>query len=184
MSGVTVSTGSTLTDSDLTQLEGTITNNGTITNPNNTLQVTGGDVTLTGGGTVTMSSDAFFNESTGGLTLHNVNNLIEGSGQLGQNGLALDNQSGGTVNANVSGQTLTLNGGGAVTNAGLLTATGGGIMTIDNNVTNTGANITANGGTVNLQNANTVTGGTLNTSGGGVMNGQNVTPGARSPTPT
>jgi fibronectin-binding autotransporter adhesin len=175
LSGVTVSTGSTFTDTDVTKLQGTITNNGTITNPNNTLQVTGGDVTLTGGGTVTMSSDAFFNESTGGLTLHNVNNLIEGSGQLGQNGLALDNQSGGTVNANVSGQTLTLNGGGAVTNAGLLTATGGGIMTIDNNVTNTGANITANGGTVNLENAITVTGGTLNTSGGGVMNGQNVT---------
>jgi fibronectin-binding autotransporter adhesin len=153
-----------------------ISNGGTITVPGTTLQFEG-STTLSGGGTVQMSSDAFVNESTSGLTLSNAS-TIEGTGQLGQNGLALTNESGGTVSANVSGGTLTLNGGGLVTNAGLLTATGGGIMTIDNNVANTSGNITASGttgGTVNLQNAITVTGGTLNTSGNGVVNGENVT---------
>jgi PEP-CTERM motif len=168
LNGVTLSTGSTYNvGGSTTLLQGTITNNGTFTVPNGTLQVNGGDVTLTGGGLVQMSQDAFFNQSSSGLTLHNVNNTIEGTGQLGQNGLALDNQSGGTVNAN-GGGTLSLNGGGAVTNAGLLEATGGGILQVSNNVTNTGAgNLLANGGTVNV--SATINGGTVNTTGGGVM---------------
>jgi hypothetical protein len=41
-----------------------VTNNGTFTVPDTTLQVNGGNVTLTGGGTVVMSSDAFFNQSS------------------------------------------------------------------------------------------------------------------------
>jgi fibronectin-binding autotransporter adhesin len=171
LNGVTISAGSTYNVGGQTFLEGTITNNGTITVPNNTLTVAGGDVTLTGGGTVTMSSDAFFNQSSGGLVLNNVNNTIEGTGQLGQNGMALNN--GGTVNANVTSGTLSLNGGGAVTNTGLLEATNGGILSITNNVTNTGANITADGGTVSV-NA-TITGGTLNQVGTGVLTSGSAT---------
>jgi hypothetical protein len=172
LNGVTVSTGSTYAALGTTFLQGTITNNGKFTVPNTTLQVNGGDVTLAGGGTVQMSSGAFLNQSSGGLTLHNVNNTIEGAGQLGQNGLALDNKSGGTVNANVSAGTLFLNGGGAVANAGLLEATNSGTLQINNTVNNTN-NITANGGTVNVNAA--INGGTLNTTGGGVMNGQTAT---------
>jgi hypothetical protein len=168
LNGVTLSANSIYGASGgTTYLQGTITNNGTITVPNGTLQVNGGNVTLMGGGTVTMSSDAYFNQTSGGLTLHNVDNTIQGTGQLGENGLTLDNQSHGQVLANVSGGTLDLNGGGLVTNAGLLEATGGGILQISNNVTNTGANITADGGTVNVSAA--INGGTLNTLNGGVM---------------
>ncbi|HEY7388103.1 MAG TPA: S-layer family protein [Bryobacteraceae bacterium] len=173
LNGVTISSGTTYNVGGTTLLQGTITNNGTITVPNTTLQVNGGDVTLTGGGTVQMSSDAFFNQSSGGLTLHNVNNTIEGTGQLGQNGLALDNQTNGIVNANVTSGTLTLNGSGTVTNTGLLEATNGGTLAINNNVTNTGANITANGGTVVIN--STITGGTLNQIGAGVLTSGSAT---------
>jgi fibronectin-binding autotransporter adhesin len=169
LNGVTLSAGSTYNVGWQTFLQGTITNNGIITVPDTTLTIQGGTgVTLTGGGTVKMSNDAFFNQASGGLTLDNVNNTIEGTGQLGQNGMALLNESGGIVNANVNGGTLSLNGGGLVTNAGLLEATNNGILTIDNAVNNGGGNITANGGTVNL--ASQINGGTLNTINGGVMN--------------
>jgi len=167
LSGVTVSAGSTYTAAGQNYLEGTITNNGTITSPNGNLTILGGNVTLTGGGTVVMQSDTFINEGSGGLNLDNLNNLIEGSGQLGQNGMTLDNESGGTVDANVNGGTLYLNGGGAVTNAGLLEATNGGFLQIDNTINNTGANITASGGIVYI-NA-TINGGTLNATGTNLM---------------
>jgi fibronectin-binding autotransporter adhesin len=172
LNGVTISTGSTVTNGGgTTNLQGTITNNGTLTSPNGNFTVLNGDVTLTGGGTVNMQSDTFFNQSGGSFTLHNVDNTIQGTGQLGQNGLALDNQAGGVVNANTNGGTLTMNGGGTITNAGLLEATNNGTLTIQNTVNNTG-NITANGGTVNL--ASTINGGTLNSINSGTLNGGNA----------
>ena len=68
-------------------------------------------VTLNGGRNVTMQSDTFVHQASSGLTPDNVDNTIQGTGQLGQNGLSLDNQAGGTVSANVSGGTLFLPGG-------------------------------------------------------------------------
>src|SRR6202044_2702714 len=115
LNGITVSTGSTYTAAGQNYLEGTITNNGLITSPNGTITIAGGTLTLTGGGTVQMQSDTFFNENSSSLTLDNVNNLIEGTGQLGQNGMSLINEAGGTVDANVNGGTLNLNGNGGVT---------------------------------------------------------------------
>jgi hypothetical protein len=170
LNGVTISANSTYTAAGQNYLEGTIVNHGTITSPDGNLTIANGDVTLNGGGTVTMQSDTFINQASGGLTLHNVDNLIQGTGQLGQNGMAFDNQAAGVVNANVSGGVLYLNGGGTVTNANLLEATGGGILQINNAVTNTGANITANAGTVYTD--STITGGTLNSLAGGVL--QNI----------
>jgi len=63
---------------------------------------------------------------------------------IGDNGLALVNQAGGTINANASGYSLILNGGGLITNAGLLEATNGGVLQIQDTVANQGGNITAN----------------------------------------
>ena len=118
-----------------TQLEGTITNNGTFTIPNGTLQIVGAAVTsLTGGGTVQMcrmmrllQSELRRPDAAQRRQRH------RGVGaSLGQNGMALDNQSAGTVNANVDGGTLFLNGGGTVTNDGTLEASNGGTMTVSN----------------------------------------------------
>jgi hypothetical protein len=64
-------------------------------------------VSLTGSGPVTLLAQA-----VSGSPLTNVDNTIQGFGQIGGNsGLVLVNQ--GTVDANVSAQTLALNGGGA-----------------------------------------------------------------------
>jgi hypothetical protein len=168
LNGVTLSTGTTFNvGGGTTFLEGTITNNGVFAVPDGNLTLLGGDVTLTGGGTEMLTQDAFINQNSGGLTLHNIDNLIEGSGQVGQNGLAIDNHAAGTIDANITSVALNLNGGGLVTNAGLIEATNGGILNISSNVNNS-ANITANGGTINLN--STITGGTLNSVGGGTIN--------------
>src|ERR1022692_167377 len=139
----------------------------------NTVLQLGSNVTLSGGGTVTLATaggggQAIIDQSGGGLTLTNANNTIQGNGIIGLNGLSLVNQSGGTVNANVSAATLTLsNMSNGLTNGGLLEATGGGILQLDGvTVTNAGANITANSGsTVQLFGNAVIQGGTLTNNG-------------------
>src|SRR5271157_1072968 len=97
-----------------------------------------------GVGTMTMSAGGGGTIIEGGATLTN-NSTIQGNGLIG-NGLTLVNQPSGTVNANVSGGTLYLSNG-PVTNAGLLEASGGGILQIGSEtVNNAGGNITANSG--------------------------------------
>jgi hypothetical protein len=173
---VTISSGTTYTNggSETMTLEGAIVNDGTFAingASGNSIVNLGTSVTLSGGGTITMSSgsgSAYLRGS--GVTLTDTNNTIQGEGNIGDNGaLALDNET--TIDANVSGQNLNLNGGGgSVTNTGTLEATGGGTLQLLGAITNTGGAITANGSgsTVDVDGA-TVTGGTLNTSGGGVM---------------
>ncbi len=74
-----------------------------------------GIVTLHGGGTVTLSTSStatYFNGEAliqalvGGATLTNVDNTIQGEGIIGDNGLNLVNQSGGTIDANSTGGPL------------------------------------------------------------------------------
>ena len=63
----------------------------------------GGDVSLTGGGTVTLSNFTTnrIDQASGGSILTNVDNTIQGSGQIGVNGLSLVNQA-WTIDANQS----------------------------------------------------------------------------------
>ena len=71
----------------------------------------------------------------------NVNNTILGAGTIGHLGngkLTLTNDAAGTIDANVSGQTLTIDTGNSVSNAGLLEATAGGILDMQDAVNNTG----------------------------------------------
>jgi radical SAM protein with 4Fe4S-binding SPASM domain len=168
LNGVTISSGSTyLTGtSETTVVTGTLTNTGATFkldgSAGNAIFQANTDVTISGG-TVTMisgtSSDAFL--CANGHTLTSTA-LIQGAGIIDDTGGSLVNNA--TVNANVSGGTLTLDS--SVTNTGTLEATGGGTLTLlDNTITNTGGNITANGGTVNLQGA-TIDCGTLTASAG------------------
>ncbi len=139
---------------------------------------------LSGGGTLTLSvasggGTAVITQAVSGLTLTNSSTIQGtgiigvGTGIIGANGLSLVNQSGGTVNANVSSSALLLNGG-PITNAGLLVANGGGILQsggilqIDGiTVNNAGGNITANSGsTVQLYAGTDIQGGTLTNNGG------------------
>ena len=61
-----------------------------------------------------------------GGAINNVNNLIQGAGQIGNNGLLITNQSGGVINAN--GTFPMQFNAGTVTNLGIIEATGGGVL--------------------------------------------------------
>lgn len=142
----------------------------------------GQNAVLSGGGTVTLNDTtgaaASFISGNGGAgaTLTNVNNTIQGSGQLGfGNGLALVNQAGGVVNANQSGRVLYINPFDGITNQGLMEATGGGSMTfsLSDTVNNASGTIASMGSGSTVLLIDVTQGGTLNTSGGGVMQGEN-----------
>jgi hypothetical protein len=107
--------------------------------------------TLAFGGTFTVQSDGAI-EMLGagpynmiiaasiGAILDNYG-TISGTGQIGNNngGLTLNNESSGTIDANVVLQTLTIQTGNTITNAGLLEATGGGTLDIqDTTIANSG----------------------------------------------
>ena len=186
LNGVTISATSALQipDNQIAELTaGTITNNGTIDlnsgGDTTELQIVGGAVTLTGGGQIVMSDKTqnyIFNTGTG-TTLTNVNNTISGSGDIGNNqNLIFVNESGGTVDAVSShGNTLTINPGtgtgAGTTNTGLLEASSGGTLVLNDTVTNTGGTITAlTGGVVDLAGTDLI-GGTLTSTGTGVING-------------
>ena len=72
--------------------------------------VIGGTVVLEGSGTVTLdgSTDAIVGQSTGTNQLDNFS-TISGAGTIGSSTLTLDNETGGIIDANLAGQTLTLN---------------------------------------------------------------------------
>ena len=109
-------------------------------------------------------------QGPGGLTLTNADNTIQGYGVIGNGGLTVINQAAGTINANSSGNTLTLNGNGGITNMGILEATSGGILNINNmTVSDVGDRILGNGGSVQIENA-TIIGGALTATNGGTFN--------------
>ena len=98
-----------------TYILGTINNNNNFQlnsggGSNSVLIIDSANVTLQGGGTVTMSysgmggGSAIIYQAAGGSTLTNVNNTIQGAGIIGFNGLSVVNEA--TINANLSGQTL------------------------------------------------------------------------------
>ncbi|MCG8508217.1 MAG: hypothetical protein MI741_03220, partial [Rhodospirillales bacterium] len=105
--------------------------------------------------------------------LINQNNTIRGVGQIGVNSLTLDNKTGGTILADsAAGGVLIVNPGtGGMTNAGLMQASGGGILALDNgSYDNTGGTIEAlDGSTVELRHLSSVSNGELTTTGTGVI---------------
>ena len=188
VANLTIDSNDSLTISNNTALvvSGSISNSGqiSVSAAGNTtfLQIAGGqNVSLSGGGTLTLSTTGngtpVINQTSGGATLTNVNNTIQGQGQIGNNGLALVNQAGATINANVAAPLLINSSG--ITNAGLLEATGAGTLQISTTVNNTGGTLAASGSsTVQFMNGTTIQGGTLNASGGAILGaaaGQTIT---------
>ena len=181
---ITITTGSQILVDNNTSLalDGAITNQGTITvgsvNNYTPLIINSATVTLTGAGAVTMSDNInnYIEAAAAGEKLVNVNNVITGSGQFGNNsGLVIDNQASGTIDSNGVGG-ITLNtGGGVFTNEGLVEDTNTGALTISNNTTivNTGT-IAAfgTGSAINLFQGS-LQGGTLTTGSGGVIQSVN-----------
>jgi fibronectin-binding autotransporter adhesin len=169
-----------------TTLTGTINNTGSLrlnSGGNNTLFLASGPVTLTGGGTLTLSdNNANYMYNPGGGSLTNVNNTISGSGNIGNGSMAFTNQPGGVVNAtSAAGQSLTIDSGAAgAVNAGVLQSSSGGTLVLNNAIDNTGGAIRALAGTGSnaggsvVINGAAITGGTLNTLGTGINVGSMI----------
>ena len=137
---------------------------------NQTNLIIGANVTLTGGGTVTLgnSSNNRIYGTVGTDILTNANNIIQGSGQIGAGQMGLVNQ--GTIDANQA-TSLTIQTSSGTTNSALLEATAGGNLILNGDAyTNTGGTILSSGtgSVVTLLNP-TINGGTLNTASGGVI---------------
>ena len=136
-------------------LDGTIDNTGTIalngTGDQTELQIVGDGVTLQGGGQITMSDGAgdIIVGTTAATTLTNVDNTISGAGQIGagDGNLTLVNEVHGTIEANIAGGILTVDTGNDITNNGILEATNGAVLQIDDAVSGSGHAVVS-GGTV------------------------------------
>jgi hypothetical protein len=144
-------------DSQTLTLQGTINNTGTITlrgYTSTTALDIAGDVTLQGTGSIVLTTagnnvdEIAGSSTTATATLHNAGNTITGLGLIGgSNLLILDNQAGGTIDANNAGNTLTINTGATITNSGTLEANGGSLV-VNDAVTGTGSGMITGGGTL------------------------------------
>ena len=179
LNGVTNSGTYQIPGSNSTTIAGTITNSGNIQlngtsygftpEPAN-LIIGGSAVTLTGGGTVTLGS-GYYNTIYGASAadvLTNVNNTIQGSGNIGDGQMRLVNQ--GTIDGNQSAA-LTVQTSNGLTNSGTLEATNGGTLTVEvgtGGAANTGTIQAASGSTLEIE------GGTYRNSGGTIQNAGNT----------
>jgi hypothetical protein len=149
----------------------TITNKGNI-NLNSTgslteLVISAPSVTLTGGGTVTLSNSTG-NYILGAATADTLTNqeTIQGAGNIGNGTMTLVNS--GTINSNGSAG-MTLYTAGGTTNTGTIEATAGSKLTVNGTtMTNTGGTVTANASTVELINS-TVNGGAVTLTGASTL---------------
>jgi len=164
---------------DDTTLIGTINNTGTINlaagSAANTDLIIADEVTLTGGGTVSSTNhwhNRIVDDSGNDGHLINNDNIIEGSGRVGDNTLQLTNRS--TVRANQSVRLAINPNANGVLNTGTLQATNNAILLLqDGTFTNhEGATLglieAQNGSSVELDGAHVI-GGVLTTSGTGVI---------------
>jgi hypothetical protein len=165
--------GLTVSSATLSVAGPSIVNDGTITlaNGGSNLQLVG-NVTLSGTGTLNLVDGQIGTNNTN-YTLTNQS-TITGYGLIGSNSGSdyppVNFVNSGTLNANSSGNTLTIAGSGpTMTNSGTLEATGGGILTIASNpMSNAGGTIlSGSSSTVNI--STTIEGGTLQTTGSGVL---------------
>ena len=177
LNGVTLTTGSnlqTLNNTTLT-LGGTFTNNGTVSENSggNTTDISlnSAGVTFTGGGVFTLSNSAANRivGQTSTTTLVNLDNTIQGAGQIGANLLQLDNRS--LIVANVSNPLTIDPSGTGVANSGTLRATNNATLRLnDGTFTNTStATVEAQTGSLVELNAASIAGGLLATSGTGLI---------------
>ena len=184
---VTITSGSTvqLTAGETMYLEGSIVNDGTIfqnTSSYGTTLEFVANTTLSGGGKVTLSNDGsnVLNTNTVGTTLTNTNNTISGVGNIGNDdGLNIINDSAGIINANVSAGTLFVEPGTqagiSTTNLGLMEASGGGTLYLEDTFTNTGGTVEALAGSTVILGSTDFIGGTLTSVGTGVIYSYNAT---------
>ena len=155
--------------------------NGIMVDGASTLLVDTGTLKLTGGGDVTLESGSLLTENAHSslltvnsgdllfLDLDNVNNTIEGAGAIGTGDghFKLENQAAATINADVGGQTLTIDTGNTIFNKGTLAATNGGTLDIQDSAIDNHTGTGAHGIVVDGASTLLVDTGTLKLTGGG-----------------
>ncbi len=156
-----------LADGSLMPFSGTLDNTGSIhiasTGSETNFEIVQHGLTLTGGGTVTLSDNAanVIFGSADSVMLTNVDNTISGAGQLGEGHLTLVNK--GTIIADGSNALVIDTGDHAVVNTGTLEATGTGGLDVHSDIVNDGL-LWANGGNLDLE-GNVSGNGTVHLSG-------------------
>ncbi len=151
--GLTVDAFVQVDDGSSLELLGSINNAGTIAlgSESGAGLIISGLVTLTGSGVINLEVSGSIITGAGDPSdeLINSGNTISGTGTI--EGLTLENQSDGVINANVAGETFaiktTTN---AITNAGAFEATNGGELSVQSTVDDTGGTVTASGGFVDF----------------------------------
>ncbi len=145
------------------------TGTGGITLNNSSLIIGSSAVSLSGGGTVTLSNSSgnLIYGSAGANVLTNVDNTIQGAGNIGNGALVLVNE--GTIDANQS-TALKIQPSSTVTNSGTMEATNGAVLDLVSGTYNNAGGIISAGANsqVTFQNV-TINGGTLSSGTGGVL---------------
>ena len=153
-------------------ISGELTNDGVITlnstGANTYLRPNGAPLTLVGGGTVTMTTPSWIYEVVDGGELINMDNLIQGSGNIGFNNTPITNHD--TITAN-NGGTLSIDppaAGGAV-NTGVLRSENGSLLSLFGGVydNSNGVIETLAGSTTRMNTGVTIDGGLIQTFGDG-----------------
>ena len=176
LANVTNSGNYVIQNNGATEVSGTFTNNGTVTinATGNTSEIyLTGNTTLAGSGTINLTSTngdyTGFIDGVGASVLTNQT-TINGWGSVGNGNLQITNTPSGVINSNQSGGNITVQPYGVTTssNAGLIEATNGGTITMNNGTwTNTGKIEAQAGSAINLINNVSITGGTLESLGSG-----------------
>ncbi len=177
LSNLAISAGSNLElpNNQRANLTGSIQNAGTfklLSVGNATdLVITGTSATLSGGGTIMLSTNGNnrIYGTTGATVLINENNTITGAGQIGVNQLTLDNR--GTITASHAGATLTIDPAATgAKNTGTVQAVDGGILRLQGGTfDNTSGTVLAQANSRVQIDSGTVTSGTVTIAGTGSL---------------
>jgi len=175
LNGVTITSGSTYSvdAGQSNHLTGDLINQGTVliggSSGGSTLYIDASTVNLSGGGTVILNNAGSEINGHGTNTLVNKDNTTQGQGSI----ISTNFTNQATVNANVSGGTLSIFGP-TTTNTGTLEATGGGMLSIVGTiVTNTNGTIYTDGSSMLSINGSTIIGGNLTSASGAEIHGIN-----------
>jgi hypothetical protein len=158
---VTIAANSTVT-SPSGRLESTLVNLGTLSTAGGSIQIASNTV-LSGSGTIALSGGEI-RDNPPNTTLTNTNNIVRGNGAINFS-LNVINNAAGVIQADVSGQILSLGSSGVFTNNGLMRALNGGTLRFNGaaNVINNATIRSENGSNVDIQNR--IVGGTLDNTG-------------------
>ncbi len=163
------------------ELSGTANNSGSIAlndtvggASSSALFVEAGSATLTGGGIATMSGTNALVHGNGGTSLFIANQTIQGHGQIGAGTLRIYNQAGGIIHANSSGKTLTISTPYGFSNDGIIRASNGGRLVLEDFEIVTGGSVEVLAGSEIMRSAYFTSAALVHVAAGGLLSSNSV----------